>query len=173
MTSFLLLFLLAGINRVVAQRQVLDSKMHHLRVGSRPEWLGFPGVAQAKLVLDFESPEGQGERTIAIRQEDVKRNWTVSLNGMSLGSLLKDENPMVVYLPVPAGLMKKGGNRLQIETRDTAADDISVGRIFLFDKPMHQLVTETRVNIEVAEGNTGVLILHALLSLMKTAPCSL
>lgn len=156
--SIWVLLLLLPAGRVISQTRVLDGQIYHLRAGNHPEWSGFPKIFQNKLEIAFESIQNTGEKTICLRQEDVKQNWLIHLNGKDLGRLYTDENAMVIYWAVPAGLLKDGLNSLSIEPKDSAADDILVGNIVLFDRPLQQIMTEGQVEVSVMDGQTGSLL---------------
>ena len=67
---------------------ILDSTCH-LGVPGEPEWSPFEGKAPkgSELTLRFDSSSDGTEKTLFIRQEDVKQDWVVTLNGRSLGNL--------------------------------------------------------------------------------------
>jgi hypothetical protein len=135
-----------------AAESVLDSKLHHLRCGDTREWGDFPVKPEAtSLMLTFPANPNSVERTLRLRQQDVKQAWQVSLNGKELGRLVTDENDMVVYFTVPAERLKDGENDLRIESASRIADDIYVGEISLDDRPMAKVLSEATVEITVLE----------------------
>src|SRR5437868_13840601 len=96
-----------------ANEQVLDAKLHHLRAGGEREWSDFPAEAEGpRLVVRFQAEHNAGEWALRLRQQDVRQTWKAWLNGKELGRLVGDENDMVIYLPVPAGLLTAGENTL-------------------------------------------------------------
>ena len=98
------LALVLGGDPVAAQGQVLDAKLHHLRVGGEREWSDFPAQAEGpRLTLRFQAERNAGEWALRLRQQDVRQTWKVLLNGKELGRLAGDENDQVIYLPIAAG----------------------------------------------------------------------
>src|SRR5881394_2849156 len=90
---------------VVAKEIVLTPRLHHLRAAGEREWSDFPARAEGpSLALRFQAERNDSEWALRLRQQDVKQTWKVLLNGKELGRLEPDENDMVVYFPVPAGL---------------------------------------------------------------------
>jgi len=137
----------------------IDQRMHHLRTDGPPEWSEFSQEAEAaNLELTFRAVKSETEQTLTLRQQDVKQQWIVSLNGQQLGRLRGDENDMVVCFPISAGVITSGENTLRIEQnvrRRAVPDDIYVGDIALDSRAMTQVLNESTVEIEVVDANTG------------------
>lgn len=151
-TIGLLLGLLALAGSASAAEQVLTDRLHHLRVGTQPEWSDFPAQAEAeKLELRFPGKPNATEWSISLRQQDVRQTWKVLLNGRELGRLRADENDMTGNLVVPAGTMKEGENAFVVEQIGKTADDIRVGDVVLHDLPMDQVLTAGTVEIVVTD----------------------
>src|SRR5690242_17352296 len=74
---------------------------HHLGIAGRPEWDFFEGKTPEadKLRLSFQSHPNEREHTLFIRQDDVKQEWSVTLNGKKLGQLFQMEADLVHTLP--------------------------------------------------------------------------
>ena len=153
---FFLLFV--PISQVFSQTRVLEARMHHLRAGNFQEWLDFSEPYETELTINFETTRNAVEKTIRLRQEDVRQHWSVMLNGKPLGKLRPDENPMVVYWAVPASYLITGQNRLTIRAADTTLDDIRVGKIVLIDHPIKDLLTQCKVEVSVRDGGKGMLL---------------
>jgi hypothetical protein len=136
----------------------------HLRNGEPREWSDFADKADgAALERTFTAAKNDREQTLVVSQVDVRQTWRVSLNGKLLGELIKDENPIRLYLPVPPGTLKQGENTLKIESpAKTPVDDISVGLIDLFHLPRAELLAQATISIAVTEKPTG-----------KPVPCRL
>src|SRR5256885_13652331 len=117
--SFFFLLLLST-GKIYAQHQsyILDKVMHHLRIGSTPEWSDFKGLPEKKLLIQFNARQNKTEYTLGLRQEDVKQTWNVRLNGNDLGKLTQDEASMVVYWSIRPGLLIEGQNTLEIGQED-------------------------------------------------------
>ncbi len=161
---------LLGINRakkqiVLASRSVessvsssILSEMQHLRSGPVREWSDFPEEAKdQRLDITFSAKANATEATLLLRQQDVKQAWLVELNGQKLGELIRDESDLSHGFPIAAGMLKDGENRLQITPRamDAAhSDDIRVGSIRLDQRPLHTVLTEARLQIDVRDAST-------------------
>src|SRR4051812_14275125 len=111
-----------------ADALVIAAGMHHLRCGREREWDSFPERAETEqLVLRFNGSKNDAERTLRLRQRDVKQVWRVRLNDRDLGPLVQDENEIVAYVSVPAGTLRDGDNDLRIAAdggANVAADDV-------------------------------------------------
>ena len=120
------------------KRQVVSDRLHHLRIEGPREWTEFAERPDAQhLEVKFASKTNDEAWTLQLRQQDVKQSWSVKLNGKSLGRLVRDENDMVVYYPVPAGTVLGGENILRIEQdvrRRKVADDIRAGSVILHQR---------------------------------------
>lgn len=127
----------------------------HLRNSDRREWTEFPEQADG-VVLErrFQAAKNSTEATLSLQQYDVKQVWRVSVNGKSLGELVRDENHMRSYFAVPAGLLKEGDNELRIEPASRAVkdtDDIRVGRIRIEPQPLNSLLRACRLTVKVLD----------------------
>jgi len=140
-----------------SQQQVLYNAMHHLRNGSAREWSSFPEHAKdSQLTLTFNLQETSAPATILLRQADVLHDWKVSLNGRSLGNLTVDEKDMLSYFEIPQGVLHNE-NTLTIHplTKATSSDDISVGEIALDRRPLHEILSDAEINIEVRDNQNN------------------
>ena len=147
----------------LAQAQVLDARMHHLRSGAEAEWEEFAGKTPEGKRLDFRFT-GEANRegtTLFIRQVDVKLDWNVELNGRRLGKLFLMEYPLVHWLKVPANALRDGENTLSI-LPPKENDDIVVGD---FRMAKMDATLEVDVNgpcrITVADGQGHLAALEA------------
>jgi len=142
-----------------AQNQVLDTKMHNLRMGSTREWADFPvNVNDSQLVIYFDVKDTVSSGSIELRQFEVKQIWEVRLNQTKLGQLTVDEKDMRTYLPVPKDVLKKKSNKLVIRSRSArpdVSDDIKVGRIFLHYRSVKEMLSETSLTVNVNDAETG------------------
>jgi len=147
-----LLMLARFASALSAAEIIRDANVHHLRSGTTREWADFPAEAEGPVVtFRFRSKANTTEHTLRLRQQDVKQNWRVMLNGRELGKLAVDENDTVILLPVPAGRLLDGENNLQIEAASKLSDDIRVGEIALDDRPVGDVLNETTIEVEVFE----------------------
>lgn len=144
-------------NTAVAADRVLTDRLHHLRVGTQPEWSDFPAQAEAqKLELRFAGQPNPAEWSISLRQQDVRQTWKVLLNGRELGRLHGDENDQTCDLIVPAGILKEGENSFVVEQVGKTADDIRVGEVVLHDRPLMQVLSDGFVDVSVTEATGEV-----------------
>ena len=152
-----LLFLLWA-HRSFGQGQVLDPGWHHVRNADPREWSSFPKIAdKKKLLLYFQSSPNPSEQTLSLRQADVKLNWIVLLNGRPLGSLVTDEKDLMSYFKILPQLLKPE-NTLEIVCKDLQPDDIKIGSIVLYNRPLHTVLSESQVAVEVTEAENSQLI---------------
>lgn len=158
---FTLLFSLS-ISGVVtaADTIVIAPDLVHLRSSGSREWTTFSETPQAKeLSLSFQAEKNQSESTILLRQQDVKLTWSVELNGEILGKLVGDHNDQQLLLSVPPNVLKTGENQLRIfQTGKPTPDDIRVGQISLYPKPIQQVLGKVQLSIEVVDGESGNLL---------------
>jgi hypothetical protein len=146
------LALLACAGLAAAKPITVTDRLHHVRATEQREWSDFPAKPEGpNLSLSFRSDRNEGEWTLRLRQQDVKQTWKVLLNGKELARLPPDENDMVIYLPVPAGRLVAGENRLVIEQVGRTPDDVRVGEITLDDRPLSKVLNEATVEIDVRE----------------------
>ncbi len=141
--------------------RVLDATRHHLGVAGQPEWQDFaqsvPHGTQLELV--FPAMANARESTLLIRQRNVKTAWHVSVNGERVGTLETLTQPLVRALPLRAGLLRDGENRLSI-VRGPARilDDIVVGEISLDPRPRAEALARSTLVFAVtaADGSGGL-----------------
>jgi hypothetical protein len=146
------LVVLLGAGPAPAKTLVLDPHFHHLRSRGEREWSDVPARPEGpRLALQFPAERNGAERTLRWRQQDVKQPWKIRLSGQELGSMRADENDMVLYLPVPAGRLQAGENRLVIEQVGRTPDDIRVGEITLDDRSVAQVLSEGLVEVAVVD----------------------
>src|SRR5688500_11279413 len=109
------LLLLVAPCLVIAQKKVIVNKTIHLRDGMRQEWSTFPVNAKDSiLTFIFNADAFKANAVISLIQTDVSHPWTVELNGTRLGNLVIDENRMITYFQVPAGVLVENANTLII-----------------------------------------------------------
>ena len=155
--SLLVITVFASTREVLAQPQVLDDRLHHLRIAGPREWTEFPEKPEAAfLELKFSAKKNSTEHTLRLRQQDVKQTWNVRLNGKQLGRLHRDENDMVVYYPLPANGLVEGENTLRIEQNPRGRqvpDDIRVGEIVLYTRTKQAVLGEAVVQVQVTDAD--------------------
>ena len=120
---------------VTVRAQVLETRMHHLRSGTEAEWAEFEGKTPEGKRLDFRftAEANKEEKTLFIRQVDVKLDWNVELNGRRIGKLVLMEYPLVHSLKVPPNALRNGENLLSIlpprENDDIVVGDFRFGKM--------------------------------------------
>ena len=134
---------------------VIDSRQYHLRSGSAPEWDEFNTSAPYGKRLDFrfESTRNSTQATLLIRQENVKLDWRVELNGTRLANLFLMEDPLVTTIAIPAGTLRNGTNTLSI-VPPKENDDIVVGPFQLHSQPSSK-VLGAAIDVSVTDAATG------------------
>jgi hypothetical protein len=127
-------------------------RLHHLRCGVDREWSEFPERAEgAELSLAFHANANPREHTLRLRHRDLKQPWLVSLNGTEIARLPTDEADTITYWPVPAGVLRQGGNDLRVRCGSGASDDVLVGEATLIDRPRRDVLSEATIDIEVRD----------------------
>ena len=132
---------------------VIHSGSTHLRSGDRPEWEEFARQTPdgRRLDLTFNSRSNASEATLFIRQDEVRQDWPVELNGKRIGRLFTMEADLVHTLTVPAGLLRDGENRLSmVPPRNN--DDIFIHQIVLDPRSPFAATAEATVEVRVTEG---------------------
>jgi hypothetical protein len=142
-----------------AQSHGLDSVMHLLRTGDKPEWDEFNGQHFSKeLTIKFNGHENAQEQTLQLRQFEVKQSWQVVLNGKNLGMLMTDVNDMIIYFSIPPKALISGQNTLQVLQASTEPDDILVGEIALHERPLKQVLNESTLDVVIIDKKNGAAI---------------
>ena len=103
----------------------------------------------------FTSPSNATPAALFIRQDDVRQDWSVELNGKRLGKLFLMEADLVHTLAVPTGAIRNGTNLLAI-IPPKENDDIFLGEIRLDPRPLSEAVGEATLSVTVideADGN--------------------
>ena len=131
----------------------LHENLVHLRTTSTPEWSDFTTTPHPSLTVQFKVPINSFYHTIQLTQSNVFRDWTVTLNGELLGMLQQDDNTLTVYYEISEGALRLN-NILTIQQKDTATDDILVGRMYLIHQPVEDHLNEANVNVTITDRTT-------------------
>lgn len=151
-----LLMLLIDVPSTAPADLVITDRMHHLRSGAEREWAEFPAQAEGKeLVLTFQAPLENAERTLRVRHRDLKGSWRVSLNGQEIARLPVDEADMITHWPIPGSTLRDGSNELRIHCAGSASDDVLIGQVVLIGRPRAQVLSEASVDVSVREQPAG------------------
>ena len=134
---------------------LLNAGRTHLRSGSVPEWEEFAATPNGRrLDLHFTAQANVSETTLFIRQDDVRQDWFVELNGKRLGKLFLMEADLVHTIAVPARALTTGENVLSvIPPRDN--DDIELRDISIDPRPMMDVLHEAALAIRVVDKDAG------------------
>ncbi len=139
---------------------LIEPKLVHLRNKPEREWSDFPETPHGtRLSTTLVARKNLTEHCLLLRQQDVKQQWFVSLNGKRLGELVHDENDMTIGLVVPAEALKDGENELVIESpasAKTPADDIRVGQIQLHSGPVNEVLSQATLEVTVVASESNV-----------------
>jgi len=133
---------------------VLSDQRLHLRSGDKPEWDWFTNTPDARRFdVTFEAKANVGDATLFLRQDDVRHEWRVELNGKRLGNLHLMEADLVHTLRIPPATLRDGTNTLSIiPPRDN--DDIVLHRVWIEPRPMATALTEATLDIAVTDATT-------------------
>jgi hypothetical protein len=141
-----------------AQSQVvIDSRRHHLGTAGQAEWQEFAGSVPEGRGLDlrFNGHANPVEATLLIRQRDVKLDWEIRLNDRRIGRLHPMEAALHWALPLPAGTLHDGENRLSIGP-PPAPDDVIIEGIAIDPRPMRATLSGASLEVSVTEhGRNG------------------
>lgn len=150
-------FALCCILSADSQAAVLNSRLIHLRNGEKPEWEDFAALKPEarRLDLTFTAKSNATEATLFIRQNDVRHDWFVELNGRRIGKLFTMEADLVHGVAVPPRLLREGENKLSIvPPRDN--DDIFLREIELAERNPFAATAEATLSVRVTEKGAGV-----------------
>jgi hypothetical protein len=134
---------------------VLTSTSHHLRSGTNAEWEEFSAKQPEgrRLDLRFVAEPNAAEATLFVRQDDVRHDWSVDLNGKRLGKLFLMEADLVHTLRVPAQTLKAGSNVLSIVPPSRDNDDIFIRSLVLDPRPIAAASGEATLAVAVRDSN--------------------
>ena len=137
---------------------VVNAKRVRLGVAGAPEWEQFAAdpPEATRLDVSFSAKPNGEEATLFIRQDDVKQEWLVNLNGRRLGKLFLMEEDLIHTLPIPAGALRTGDNTLSIfPALPDTADDIVLQEITIAIGPPREATNRSTLAPRVTdpEGN--------------------
>ena len=141
---------LAAVSGMAQSFRVLDARSLHLRSGGVTEWDWFANKTPdgARYDLEFAARRNAAEASLWIRQDDVKLNWGIELNGKRLGELVLMESSLEHSIAVPPGALVDGVNRLSV-IPPSGSDDIVIGEIRLDLRSRAEVLSEGVVEIQV------------------------
>ncbi|MCA9045101.1 MAG: CehA/McbA family metallohydrolase, partial [Planctomycetaceae bacterium] len=141
----------------------LTSDVIHLRSGSLDgpaEWSEFEGstpVPEWEGEFDWEQDNEANTETVLgstacleVHQRDVKQDWRIHLNGKEVGKLIRDENPLVFYVPLSQDDLKQGKNTFRVFSSGQEVDDITLGPVVMHPESQAELFNECVVDLNVS-----------------------
>jgi hypothetical protein len=131
---------------------VLSENRVRLGMGGAPEWESFANdpPSARRLDLKFDAQSSFHEATLFIRQEDVRQDWFVELNGQRLGKLFLMEADLVHHLTIPPGALRDGENLLSI-LPPKENDDIVIHDVRLDPRPPDEVLAEATLSALVTD----------------------
>jgi hypothetical protein len=137
---------------------VLNERRVRLGTAGAPEWESFANdpPAASRLDLKFNARSSVHEATLFIRQDDVRQDWFVALNGRRLGKLFLMEADLVHHLPIPAGVLQDGENLLSI-IPPKENDDIVVHEVRLDPRPPDEALADATLSAVVTDEQRQVM----------------
>lgn len=138
---------------------VVNARPIHLGTPDEPEWEWFEKdpARGGRLDLKFSAHANAAEATLFLRQDDVKLEWPLELNGRRLGKLFLMEADLVHAVALPAGLLREGENVLSVIPPIGEGDDIVLREITIDPRPVTEAVGEVHLNVRVKNSaHTGL-----------------
>ncbi|MBA63371.1 MAG: hypothetical protein CMJ76_13520 [Planctomycetaceae bacterium] len=135
-----------------------NDNLTHLRNGDR-EWASFPAEADAtSLTHSFTLSDDKFPQSFSLQQIDVKQQWTIAINGKSVGRLIRNENHQTIVFDLPPGILQSGDNTLTVtQTGNISADDIYVGAIRFHSMKRADYLSQCTVPVRVINKETNQL----------------
>ena len=136
---------------------VINSERVHLRSGESPEWEDFAAQIPhgRRLDLKFNAVSNRTEAALFIRQDEVRHDWPVELNGRRVGKLFTMEADLVHTVSLPPGALRDGENQLSI-IPPRANDDIFIREIIVDSRPVAVAAAEATLDVQVSEGRAAI-----------------
>lgn len=131
---------------------VLSENRVRLGTMGAPEWESFANdpPSARRLDLKFNAQSSFHEATLFIRQEDVRQDWFVELNGRRLGKLFLMEADLIHHLSIPPGALRDGENLLSI-LPPKENDDIIIHEVRLDPRPPDEALAEATLSALVTD----------------------
>ncbi|HAV61364.1 MAG TPA: hypothetical protein DCY13_03260 [Verrucomicrobiales bacterium] len=135
---------------------LINDRRAHLGQRGAAEWDEFAATPPEadRLHLKFQAQANDREWTLFIRQDDVRHDWPVEINGRRLGKLFLMEADLISSLAVPAGTLQDGENRLAI-IPPASRDDIVLNQIRLHPGNAVSAMSEVRLRVSVTDHHSG------------------
>src|SRR5881296_1751301 len=131
---------------------VVNTQRLHLGIPDAPEWEWFtarPPDAR-RLELRFTARPNAREATLFIRQDDVRQDWFVELNGRRLGKLFLMEADLVHAIVIGPGTLREGENVLVL-LPPKENDDIVIQQVEIVERPLNEAISESTLVVTVTD----------------------
>jgi hypothetical protein len=137
---------------------VLNAGRVHLGTPGSPEWDWFENdpARPGRLDLPFRATPNRSEATLLVRQDDVKEEWLVEVNGQRVGKLFLMEADLTHAIALPAGVLRDGDNVLSI-IPPREKDDVILREIAIDARPLAEALHEATLEVTVEEPDHGAL----------------
>lgn len=131
---------------------LLFEAMRHLGDSKVEKWPdAVPDEPEGKrLDFTFEAARVEGLRCLVIRHYHVDNEWDVVLNGKKVAVLKRRKELGDYRYLIPGDAFRDGTNTLAIEPRKPT-DDITVGRVRLYKKPLREALKLGVVAVQVVD----------------------
>jgi hypothetical protein len=154
--KFIIVFLglaTARLAAVDATPLVINAERIHLGTSGSPEWESFENdpARPGRLDLPFRATTNHTAATLLLRQDDVKLEWIVELNGQRIGKLFLMEADLTHAMALPAGMLRDGENVLSIIPPAQEKDDVILREIAIDPRPMAEALHEAALDVTVEE----------------------
>lgn len=131
---------------------VLNTQRLHLGNPDAPEWEWFAAQKPDARRLDirFNAHPSGHEAALFIRQDDVRQDWFVELNGRRLGKLFLMEADLVHAIAIGPGALREGENVLSL-LPPKENDDIVIQQIEIVECPLNEAISEGSLAVTVTD----------------------
>ncbi len=132
---------------------IVNTQRIHLGTPGQPEWEWFENdpARGGRLDLKFQARPNSAEVTLFVRQEDVKQEWGVELNGRRLGKLFLMEADLFYSIAIPAGTLRDGENVLSFLPPLLGGDDIVLRETAIDPRPLAEAIGEATLSVHVED----------------------
>lgn len=137
---------------------VLDAKLYHLGDNDVERWGESSTVKPhgKEVAVAFRLAAAPGESTLELHQVHIDdERWSVAVNGKVVGTLRRNKEALTIHLPVPAGILKRGANRLTVSNPRGWKDDVLVGKFRLHLRPFRDVMGLGTMVLSVKDSTTG------------------
>ena len=124
----------------------------HLRNSEPREWSEFAEKADStELRQIFMVRDPAKGLTLQLNQSNVKQLWELRVNGLAIGRLHRDENPITAFFAIPSATLQAGRNELTIRSRSNTPDDILLSQIQFHEGTAEDILREAQVKVRVTD----------------------